>query len=110
MDLQNVKPGALIGVGELNLTVDPAGPQQRGVQDVNSVCGHQNLRSNTSNMFEVVVDQQPKRCSSTCVVAEGGGGGGEEWSVGGGVATGTCQKAQVCVITMQAECLYWFCS
>ena len=25
-------------------------------------------------MFEVVVDQQPKRCSSTCVVAEGGEG------------------------------------
>lgn len=44
VDLQDVKPGGLVGVGELDLAIDPARPQQRRVQDVNPVGRHQHLQ------------------------------------------------------------------
>jgi hypothetical protein len=43
VDLQNVKAGALIGVWELNLAVNAPRAQQRWVQDVDAVGGHEDL-------------------------------------------------------------------
>lgn len=43
VNLQDVKPGRLVGVWELNLTVDAPRPQQRRIEDVNSVGSHENL-------------------------------------------------------------------
>ncbi len=54
VNLQNVETGAFIGVGELDLAVNPAGSQQRSVQDVDSVCCHQNLRSNAMCILRVM--------------------------------------------------------
>ncbi len=43
VNAQDVSAGGLVGVGELNLAVDAARPQQRRVQDVDSVGRHQHL-------------------------------------------------------------------
>ena len=48
VDLQDVEARALIGVGELDLAVDPAGPKQRRIQNVDSVGRHQNLHTTGS--------------------------------------------------------------
>ena len=41
--LEDVQPRGLVGVGELDLAVDAAGPQQRRIQDVDAVGGHEHL-------------------------------------------------------------------
>ena len=43
MDLHDVDPALLVGVWELDLPVDSTGPEQGGVEDVNSVGGHDDL-------------------------------------------------------------------
>ena len=43
MDPENVDPRRLGGVRELDLPVDAPGPQKRRVEDVDAVCGHQDL-------------------------------------------------------------------
>lgn len=47
MNLQDVESGALVGVGELDLAVDPARPQQCCIQNVYPIGGHQNLHQQT---------------------------------------------------------------
>ena len=44
VDLQNLKPPHLVRQRNLNLAVQPAGPQQRRVERVRSVRGHDDLR------------------------------------------------------------------
>jgi hypothetical protein len=44
MDLQDVKARALIGVRELDFAINTPGPQQRRVEDVNPVGGHEHLQ------------------------------------------------------------------
>ena len=43
----------LIGRGELNLPVDPAGPEQSRVQDVDTVGGHDDLRERERETIEI---------------------------------------------------------
>mmetsp|Transcript_31970 Transcript_31970/g.75966 ORF Transcript_31970/g.75966 Transcript_31970/m.75966 type:complete len:221 (+) Transcript_31970:65-727(+) len=43
VDLEDVDPAALARVGELDLAVDAAGAQERGVEDVHAVGRHQHL-------------------------------------------------------------------
>mmetsp|Transcript_8389 Transcript_8389/g.28756 ORF Transcript_8389/g.28756 Transcript_8389/m.28756 type:complete len:402 (-) Transcript_8389:352-1557(-) len=43
VDVEDLRPGLQVGQPELHLPVQPPGPEQRGVQGVRSVGGHQDL-------------------------------------------------------------------
>ena len=61
VDLQDVKSGALIGVGEFNLAVNPAWSQQCSIQDVYPVGGHQDLQQQKQTYQE-----RSRRCKLQC--------------------------------------------
>ena len=44
VDLEDVVAGRVVGVWKLDLPVDPAWPEQRGIEDIDSVRGHQHLQ------------------------------------------------------------------
>lgn len=44
VDLEDIHTRCLVGVGELNLAVYSPGAQQRSVQDVNAIGGHEHLQ------------------------------------------------------------------
>ena len=51
VNLEDVDARALVGVRELDLAVDAPGPQQRRIQDVDAVGGHQHLHGVTGETF-----------------------------------------------------------
>ena len=44
VNLEDVKPRALVRVWELDFAVNPAGPQQSSIQDIYPVGGHEDLQ------------------------------------------------------------------
>ena len=44
VDLQDVVAGRVVGVWKLDLPVNPARPEQRRIEDIDSVRGHQHLQ------------------------------------------------------------------
>ena len=44
LDFFLLLPGLLIWWGEFNFSIDSAGPQKGRVQDVNAICGHDDLQ------------------------------------------------------------------
>mmetsp|Transcript_19304 Transcript_19304/g.42066 ORF Transcript_19304/g.42066 Transcript_19304/m.42066 type:complete len:233 (+) Transcript_19304:116-814(+) len=43
VDLENVQPSVFVWIGKFDLAVDPAGPEQRLVQDIDAIGGHNHL-------------------------------------------------------------------